>query len=85
MKGNLVTPFCVLSKWDQLIQWWIPVEGRGSSWLLLRAILGGSVIGEQESLLPLGVGKQRSEREYKGLWLLDAGPMSVFQFVMKLV
>lgn len=39
------------------------MEGGGSTWLLLRGGSGGSVIGERETLLPLGVGKQRRKRD----------------------
>lgn len=31
--------------------------------------------------MPSGVGRQEEVREYKAPWLLDAGPMRVFQFM----
>lgn len=38
----------------------VDLYGRGgSTWLLLGGVSGGSVIGEHETLLLLGVGKQR--------------------------
>lgn len=62
---NLVTSFCILCNWDQLIQYWIFVEGGGNSWLLFREGFQLLVWWERawDSLMPLGVGKQKEARE----------------------
>lgn len=61
LKENLVTPFCILDKLDQL--------SSGSSWKgegapgYCSEVLDGSVMGEHESVLSLGVGKEKEVRE----------------------
>lgn len=50
----------------------VDLYGRGgSTWLLLRGVSGGSVTAEHETLLLLGVGKQKEVR-----------PVSVLQSVV---